>query len=143
MASGEIYMNLNEISRQARDDSCVNKCEYLLLVYCFLTCEVSWCLIENMTLSKSDLQEIKNLVNDVVIDASEAILKGVQSMFDDQNKQINSRFKLVDDQLSKLEVEQRHLKHDFGDIKAEFSTSVSIGQFNSLKAKVNLHHPTS
>ena len=82
--------------------------------------------------------------------AIDAILAGMDNMFQDQNKQLKKRFELIDErfesideQLAELKTEQRYIKDEIKNQKAEFSTVPSRENFNQLEAKVNRYHPVN
>ena len=89
-------------------------------------------------------KEVKN----IVIQASEAILKGVDRMFEEQNKRIDERFKRVDERFkqvderfNRLEVEVSYIKDTLNGLKADLADTPSRREFEELKARVDKYHP--
>ncbi len=94
-------------------------------------------------------------VREIVIDASEAILKGVDRMFEEQNgridkrfkrvderfKQVDERFKQVDERFNKLEVEISYIKDTANGLKADLADTPTKKEHEELKAKVEKYHP--
>jgi chromosome segregation ATPase len=70
--------------------------------------------------------------------AVEAILKGVEGLFEDQNKRYDKRFDQVDQRLDKLEAGQSDLKRQLTDLKLDAPTRK---EFNDLKERVDRYHP--
>jgi len=87
-------------------------------------------------------------VREIVIDASEAILKGVDRMFEEQNgridkrfKRVDERFKQVDERFNKLEVEISYIKDTANGLKADLADTPTKKEHEELKAKVEKYHP--
>ena len=80
-------------------------------------------------------------VREIVIDASEAILKGVDRMFEEQNGRIDKRFKRVDERFNKLEVEISYIKDTANGLKADLADTPTKKEHEELKAKVEKYHP--
>ncbi len=77
----------------------------------------------------------------VLNDAVDTILKGVDNLLANRNKQYNKRFDKVDSGLKKLEVGQKGLKNEMDGLKAEFSNTPSRKEFGELKARVDKYRP--
>lgn len=88
--------------------------------------------------TKDDLEHLAT--KELVIDASETILKGVQRMFDDQNKRHGKRFQTLETKINNVE---KHIDDDINSLKADLSTTVSRREFNQLKTKIDEYHPAS
>ena len=106
--------------------------------------------LKNNFVTKGDLKsfatkiDVKKIVNDIVIDASHAILAGVQAMFDEHNKENKRDFKnLVTKLGTKINNVERHLKDEINGLKADLSSTVPRSEFNQLKTRVNKYHPVS
>ena len=71
-------------------------------------------------------KDVKEIVTEIVIDASHAILSGVQKMFDEHNKENKRDFKNLETRLeTKIDNVEKHLKDDIGGLKADLSDTVS------------------
>lgn len=86
-----------------------------------------------MTKKKSLKNEVatKGYVLKIVTQATDAILNGMQKMFDAQNK----RFDLLE---SKMDTGHENLQRQITDLKWDTPTR---GEFNKLKTRVNRYHP--
>lgn len=72
-------------------------------------------------------KDVKEIVNKIVIDAAHSILNGVQTMFDNHNKENKRDFGRLETKIDNVE---RHLKDDINGLKAEFSATVTKSEFN-------------
>lgn len=91
-------------------------------------------------LTKDDFKKVEDIVTKVSIGFSEAILGGVQKMFDDQNKVNAQTFATKKDlELTKEELknEIHWLKDDVKGLTADLVGTVSKKEFNNLKSKVD------
>ncbi|OGM55717.1 hypothetical protein A3F62_04515 [Candidatus Woesebacteria bacterium RIFCSPHIGHO2_12_FULL_44_11] len=79
----------------------------------------------------------KDIVTGIVMDASEAILNGVQRMFDEQNKINDAKFATKED----LQREIGWVRDDIKGLHAELSAKPSREELNRLEARVNRYHP--
>lgn len=91
---------------------------------------------QNTPLVRKDLDE-----------AVDAILTGMQKMFDKHNQEqeesfqsVENRFDLLNKKIDNVEVS---LKDEINGLKADLSTTVSKGEFNQLKSKVDKHLPAN
>lgn len=82
-------------------------------------------------------KDVKDIVQKTVTEATDAILDGVQTMFDEHNKANYKDFAKVSVKIDSLTTEVRDLKNNVEGIKADISTTPSRDEFNQLKAKVN------
>lgn len=76
-------------------------------------------------------------------EAVEAILKGMDNLFDRFKDEVSKRFGEVDKRFDKLESEITFIKRDISDIKADLSDTPSRGEFNQLKVRIDKYHPIS
>jgi len=67
----------------------------------------------------------------------------VKPDLDRRFNKVDSGLDKVDGRLNKVEIELRYLKDEAKGIKAEFSKTPSLRQFNQLKTKVERHHPAN
>ena len=81
----------------------------------------------------------KTLVTKKMLDqAVDAILKGVERMFDKQNKRIDRRFKRVDQRFDRLETDVRDIRRRVIDLEVDIPTRKA---FDDLKTRVDKFHP--
>ncbi|KKQ92365.1 MAG: hypothetical protein UU16_C0003G0007 [Candidatus Woesebacteria bacterium GW2011_GWA2_40_7] len=85
--------------------------------------------------SPATKEDVEKIVTKVSIGFSEAILEGVQKMFDEQNKVNTQTFATKED----LKREISWLKDDIKGLTADLSDTASKKEFNSLKSKVDKH----
>lgn len=71
-------------------------------------------------------------------EAIDAILRGVERMFDRQDKRIDQRFKKVDQRFDRLETDVRDVRRRMIDREMDTPTRK---EFDYLKARVDKHHP--
>lgn len=91
--------------------------------------------------------DIKNIVNEIVIDASHTILNGVEILLDgyatkDDLKQLATKKdleKLTTKEDLKREISWVH--DDIKGLKGELSNTVPLDKFNKLKSRVDEYHP--
>lgn len=90
--------------------------------------------------SPATKEDVEKIVTKVSIGFSEAILDGVQKMFDEQNK-INSQTfatkKDLESTKEELKNEIHWLKDDINGLKADSVGTVSKKEFHNLKSKVD------
>ena len=85
-------------------------------------------------------EDVKKIVTEVSIGFSEAILGGVQRMFDEQNKLNAQTFTTKKDLTlvkDELKTEISWLKDDINGLKVDLVDTVSRKEHNKLKAKVD------
>ena len=95
-------------------------------------------------ITKSD---IKNIVNEIVIDTSHAILNGVEILLKgyatkDDLRQLASKKDL--EKLATKEDLKREIswvRDDIKGLEGELSNTVSLDKFNKLKSRVDEYHP--
>jgi len=78
--------------------------------------------------------------NKTLNEAVDAILGGVDKMFQEQSKQIKSvdhSLIALENKIDKVETDIVFIKRDIRGIKAELSDTPTLRQFNELKAKVS------
>jgi len=75
----------------------------------------------------------KNSFHQSILEASDAILKGVEKMFDQQNLNLNSKFSDIDRNLRQLKTEISFVKDDVKGIKSDLSTTPSRSEFEDFK----------
>ena len=71
-------------------------------------------------------------------EAVDAILRGVERMFDKQDKRIDQRFKQVDHRFDRIETDVRDVRRRMIDHEVDTPTRK---EFSELKARVDKHHP--
>lgn len=81
----------------------------------------------------------KKDVKDIVFEATDTILEGVQNMFDEHNKLNTKDFSDVKSKIDSLSVKVEELDDTIDGIKADISTTPSRAEFNQLKSIVNKH----
>lgn len=102
---------------------------------------------------KPDVNKLrKSMVNfGMLSDATDAVLTGVQKMFDNLNEElgknfgfvsknfdsVNKRFEKLED---KIDFVHTDLKHQISDLKYD---TPSLKDFDNLKKRVDLFHPVS
>jgi len=84
--------------------------------------------------------KLRDVVNEIVIDASQTILAGVQTMFDEHNKENKKDFQRLETKVDNVE---KHIKDDINGLKADLSDTVSRNEFNRIKSRVNKYHPAN
>lgn len=70
----------------------------------------------------------------------------INKRFDGVNKRfdgVDKRLDRVEERLDGVEVELRYVKDEIKGVKSELSTTPSLKQFNTLKRKVDRHHPAN
>lgn len=87
-------------------------------------------------------KKVKKIVTEIVMDATEAILNGVQRMFDEQNKINDAKFATKED-LKKVENKVDWARDDIKGLQEELSNTPSCKEFGELKARVDSYHPVS
>jgi archaellum component FlaC len=70
-------------------------------------------------------------------EAVDAILEGMGRMVEGLENKMNSRFDKVENRLQSVETEVRFVKDEINGLKADISTTLSGGEFEELKTKVN------
>lgn len=85
-------------------------------------------------ITKKDMQDV---VQKVVLEATDTILDGVQGMFDEQHKANNQEFAKVNGRIDALSTEVKGLKDEIDGIKADISTVPTRKEFTQLKSKVD------
>ena len=105
-------------------------------------------LTKNDAKNFATTKDIKKIVNKVVIGVAHTILQGVQTMFDEHNREQEKRFGKVENRLDEMEStltsvknDIRYMKDDVRGLKSEFSLQVSKKEFNQLKVKVDKYYP--
>ncbi len=91
---------------------------------------------ENNVATRGDVREI---VNEVVVDASGKILEGVQKMFDEQDRKNEQKFATKEDLnnvKTEIKTDIRFLKEDVEGLKADLSATVSREEFEKVKGRV-------
>ncbi len=71
------------------------------------------------------------VTNEYLDDAADKILKGMQTMFNNQDKLNDTKFATKED----LKRETSFIRQDISDLRAEISTSPTRKEFNKLKLK--------
>ena len=79
----------------------------------------------------------KKDVKDIVLEATDTILDGVQNMFDEHNKENVKDFTDVKNKIDSLSVKVDDLDDTIDGIKADISTTPTRREFNQLKSKIN------
>ena len=80
----------------------------------------------------------KGLVtNEYLDDAADKILKGMQTMFNNQNKLNDTKFATKED----LKRETSFIRQDISDLRAEIATSPTRKEFNKFKVKFDKYVP--
>ena len=80
----------------------------------------------------------KGLVtNEYLDDAADKILKGMQTMFNNQNKLNNTKFATKED----LKRDISFVRQDINDLRSEISTSPTRSEFNKFKSKFDKYVP--
>ncbi|QQS39264.1 hypothetical protein IPM62_01465 [Candidatus Woesebacteria bacterium] len=103
-----------------------------------------------MALTKSDFKEMRKVVSesvtDIVVDASQLILSGIQKMFDVRD----IRFDVHDKKLDKLtkdiqsiKLDTRFIKDDIAGINGELGLKASKKDIIKLTQKVENYHPSN
>ena len=88
---------------------------------------------QNGNATKKDLQEF-----------GDAILSGMQEMFDQQDKRfdnVEGRLDNLEQNVSELKMDMRQVKDDMKGIKAEFSDTPTKREFSELRERVDKYHP--
>ena len=99
-------------------------------------------------MAKDDNQPAtKKDVFEIVSQASDLIIKGMEEMFERQDKRYDKKFEGVDSRLDTIEQGVVNLKSGQYELKKSIQDlqvdTPSRGEFNRLKAKVDRHHPTN
>lgn len=89
---------------------------------------------------KKDLEKLDSKITENSVGFSETVLSGVQDMFDKSDKKQEHEFDKLE---NKIKLVNQDLKSEIDGLKSEFSTSVSKKEFNQLKSKVNRFHPAN
>ena len=76
-------------------------------------------------------KDVRAIVTEIVSDALERILEGVEGMFEQQNRTFDRRFR-------KLESGHADLKRQLTDLKVDTPTR---SEFDELKGRVDKYHP--
>lgn len=82
-------------------------------------------------------KDVSDIVQKTVLEATDAILGGVQKMFDEHNKSNVKDFSEVKYKIDSLSVKVDGLDNSIDGIKADISTTPTREEFNQLKSKVN------
>ena len=80
----------------------------------------------------------------MVSEAIDAILNGMQKMFDTQDKKIDNNTNLIEQnsqKIDRLQTEFKYIRDDIKGLEGEFATTVTRPEFDSLKARVDKYHP--
>jgi len=77
------------------------------------------------------------VTNETLDEAVDTILKGMDNMFENQNKYLNKRFNGVDKRLDKVEAELTYVKDDIKGLTADIAILPSRKEFNQLESKVD------
>lgn len=75
----------------------------------------------------------------ILDDAVETILKGIERMFEEQDKRNEKKFATKED----LKREASWLRDDINGLKADLSDTPTKKEFNELKGRVDKYHPVS
>lgn len=78
------------------------------------------------------------ITNKTLGEAVDAILRGVERMFDSQDKRVDQRFKKVVQRFDRLEAGVRNIRRRMIDHEVDTPTRK---EFSELKARVDKHHP--
>ncbi|MDP3994556.1 MAG: hypothetical protein Q8P91_01855 [bacterium] len=79
----------------------------------------------------------KKDVKDVILEATDTILEGVQNMFDEHNAANNKSFVNVESKIDTLSVRMDKVEDQLDGIKADISTVPTREEFNGLKSKMD------
>ena len=79
----------------------------------------------------------KKDVKDIVLEATDTILEGVQNMFDEHNKENRKDFTEVKSKIDTLSVRVDKLEDTVDSIKADISTLPSREEVNRLKSRMD------
>lgn len=89
----------------------------------------------NSSLSEVILKQVK----EIVMDASDTILNGVDVMFKEQDGRDEKKFTTKED----LKREVSWLRDDINGLKTDLSDIPTKKEFNELKGRVDKYHPVS
>ena len=80
---------------------------------------------------------------EIISEATDTILKGIDIMFSELKDDFANKFKKVDERFDKLEAEVAFIKKDIKNLSADLSTTPTRKEFQELKSKFERHHSTS
>ncbi len=85
--------------------------------------------------TKEDLKNFatKDDITKTTMEATDAILDGVQTMFDEHKQEINKRFEQIDE---KLTTEIHTVKDDINGLKGELAITPARNEFDNLRGRV-------
>ena len=79
----------------------------------------------------------KKDVKDIVLEATDTILEGVQTMFDEHNVTNNKSFANVESKIDTLSVRMDKVEDQLDGIKADISTAPTREEVNRLKSRMD------
>ena len=79
----------------------------------------------------------KKDVKDIVLEATDTILEGVQTMFDEHNVTNNKSFANVESKIDTLSVRMDKVENQLDGIKADISTVPTREEVNRLKSRMD------
>ncbi len=83
------------------------------------------------------------MTKEMLDQAVEAILGGVDELLAGLRGEMNGRFDKVEGRLDKVKVELAHVKDIVNGLKADLADTPSRREFEQLKTRVDKHHPLS
>lgn len=89
------------------------------------------------TKTKKQNNKTKYVTLDLLSDATDTVLKGMQSMFDGQKKVLDDKFDKLD---TKIDYVHNDLQKQINDLKIDSPSRID---FVEVKKKVDFYHPAS
>jgi hypothetical protein len=86
----------------------------------------------------------KNEVREIVMDASEAILKGIERILESypSRDEMAARLDRIESRLDRVDTTLSHVRDEIKGLKADLSVTIRRPEFEELKERVGHYHST-